>query len=91
MNTAPYGGEPALHIVVLAVMNCPSGPFRSKFLLSTLQRWNPFSFHCVPGVASGHGEESGVEWRGWTSASSLDLDGLDAFVAACLDSVTFQA
>jgi hypothetical protein len=29
MNTAPYGGEPALHIVVLAVMNCPSGPFRS--------------------------------------------------------------
>jgi hypothetical protein len=29
MNTAPYNGEPALHIVVLSVMNCPSGPFRS--------------------------------------------------------------
>src|SRR3954447_14225923 len=29
MNTSHYGGEPALHIVVLAAMNCPSGPFRS--------------------------------------------------------------
>lgn len=28
-NTAQYGGEPALHIVVLTAMNCPSGPFRS--------------------------------------------------------------
>ena len=35
MNTWYYGGEPALHIVVLAVMNCPSGPFRSEFLIST--------------------------------------------------------
>jgi len=43
MNTAPYGGEPALHIVVLAVMNCPTGPFRSQFLLSTLQRWILFA------------------------------------------------
>jgi hypothetical protein len=34
MNTSHYGGEPALHIVVLAVMNCPSGPFRSEFLIS---------------------------------------------------------
>jgi hypothetical protein len=33
-NTLHYGGEPALHIVVLAAMNCPSGPFRSEFLLS---------------------------------------------------------
>lgn len=28
MKTLPYGGEPALHIVVLAALNCPSGPFR---------------------------------------------------------------
>ncbi len=40
-HTLLYNGEPALHIVVLAVMNCPSGPFRSEFLMS-----NPISFRC---------------------------------------------
>ena len=40
-HTLLYNGEPALHIVVLAVMNCPSGPFRSEFLMS-----NPIFFRC---------------------------------------------
>jgi len=46
-KTWHYGGEPALHIVVFAVMNCPSGPFRSEFLISN---WSlACSFHCVLG------------------------------------------
>ena len=38
-NTWHYSGEPALHIVVLAAMNCPSGPFRSEFLISNIGLW----------------------------------------------------
>ena len=48
MFPSPYDGEPALHIVVLAVMNCPSGPFWSEFLMSTPEME---SFRCVPGLS----------------------------------------
>ncbi|KAH8882132.1 hypothetical protein GQ53DRAFT_753853 [Thozetella sp. PMI_491] len=34
MNTLEYDGRPALHIVEPTVMDCPSGPFRSQFLMS---------------------------------------------------------
>ena len=54
MFPSPYNGKPALHIVVLAVMNCPSGPFWSEFLMSTPEME---SFHCAPGLESSHGEE----------------------------------
>ena len=54
MFPSPYNGKPALHIVVLAVMNCPSGPFWSEFLMSTPEME---SFRCVPGLESSHGEE----------------------------------
>ncbi len=32
-NTLEYGGKPALHIVELTAMDCPTGPFRSQFLM----------------------------------------------------------
>jgi len=49
-KTLHYSGEPALHAVVLAAMNCPSGPFRSEFLITN-------SFSLCAWLQSGHGEE----------------------------------
>jgi len=50
-KTLHYSGEPALHVVVLAAMNCPSGPFRSEFLITN-------SFSLCARLQPGHGEEA---------------------------------
>jgi hypothetical protein len=51
MKQGYQSDRPALHIVEPVVLNCPSGPFRSEFLMSSL------FFHYELGDASGHGEE----------------------------------
>src|SRR4051794_30421054 len=56
MNTWHYGGQPALHIVVLAAMNCPSGPFRSEFLISNWSLACLF-FTVIVAYGSRHREE----------------------------------
>ena len=76
-NTSHYGGEPALHIVELAVMNCPSGPFRSEFLLS-------HSFSLCARLQLGYGEgEKKVSLSIPRACSSLLYPSSLRQVAAC--------
>ncbi|KAK3313223.1 hypothetical protein B0H66DRAFT_388367 [Apodospora peruviana] len=51
-NSLHHNGEPALHIVALAVINCPSGPFRSQFLMS-----NSFFFTVIIALCGAMGKK----------------------------------